>query len=273
MDDAGAGEARRVAWVTGASRGMGADTALALARAGFDVALTARDTTRLEAVAADIEAIGRRALPLSSDLTDRRSIGAFADAATERFGRCDVLCNIGIYQGAGAMHALFVDTPIEEVALSVEADVVAPALLCQRAIAHMTGHGGGTILNMSSSSVAMEPPGTVEENGWTLAYVAAKAGIDRFASILNVELGAQGIRAFTVEPGFVAYGEELAASLRKYPGIPVSPPESIGPAMVWLATSPDADRLRAKRVNLPGLTHRQGLLAGWGGPGSLYPPP
>ncbi len=264
---------RKVAWVTGASRGMGADTVLALAGAGFDVALTARDTARLEAVAAEVEGLGGEALPLASDLTDRRSIAAFADSATERFGRCDVLCNIGIYQGHGAMRELFMDTPIDEVALSAEADVVAPALLCQRALALMVQQGGGTILNMSSSSVVMEPPGTVKENGWSLAYVASKAGIDRFASILNVELGSRGIRAFTVEPGFVAYGEELADALRKYPGIPVSPPESIGPAMVWLVQSPDADRLRSKRVNLPGLTHKQGLLAGWGGPGTLYPAP
>jgi NAD(P)-dependent dehydrogenase (short-subunit alcohol dehydrogenase family) len=251
---------------------MGAETAAAFARAGFDVALTARDTARLEAVAAAVESAGGSALPLASDLTDRSSIAAFADAATARFGRCDVLCNIGIYQGPGAMGELFMETPIEEVALSLEADVVAPALLCQRAIALMLDQGGGTVLNMSSSSVPMDPPGTVKDNGWTLAYVAAKAGIDQFASILNVELGARGIRAFTVEPGFVAYGEELAATLRKYPGIPVSPPESIGPALVWLVTSPDAERLRSKRVNLPGLAHKQGLLEGWGGPGTLYPP-
>jgi NAD(P)-dependent dehydrogenase (short-subunit alcohol dehydrogenase family) len=266
-------DTRPVAWVTGASRGMGADTAVALAGAGFDVALTARDTTRLEAVATRVEAVGGAALPMASDLTDRASIEGFADAATERFGRCDVLCNIGIYQGQGGMKELFMDTPIEEVAVSLEADVVAPALLCQRAIAMMLTRGGGTILNMSSASVVMEPPGTVEDNGWTLAYVAAKAGIDQFASVLNVELGEQGIRAFTVEPGFVAYGEKLADALRKYPGMPVSPPESIGPAMVWLVTSPEADRLRSKRVNLPGLCHKQRLLERWDGPGTLYPAP
>jgi len=248
---------------------MGANTVRELARAGYDVALTARDADRLAAVAAEAEAAGAEAMPLPSDLTDRASVEAFADAATDRFGRCDLVCNIGIYQGPG-MQSLFIDTTPDQMATSYEADTVAPFLLCQRAIALMLDAGGGTVMNMSSSSVVLDPPGTVEANGWSLSYVAAKAGLDRFASILNVELGDRGIRAFNVEPGFVAYGSRFAEVLAKYPGIPVSPPESIGPAIVWLASSPDADRLLPKRVNLPGLTHKQGLLPGWDGPGSDY---
>jgi len=259
-----------VAWVTGASRGMGADTAVELARAGFDVALTARDAGRLDAVAAEIVAAGGSAMPMATDLTDRTSMVAFADAATERFSRCDVVCNIGIRKGAG-MRQRFLDTPLDEFAISYEADVIAAALLCQRAIPLMLAVGGGTVVNMSSASVVLEPPGTVDENGWSISFVAAKAGIDRFASILDVELGGQGIRAFNVEPGFVVHGEDVAATIARYPGVPVSPPEAIGRAIVWLVRSPDADRLRRKRVNLPGVTHRQGLLPGWGGPGTLYP--
>ena len=261
--------ARPVAWVTGASRGMGADTALRLAGAGYDIALTARDQAKLNAVAGDIENLGVRALAVAADLTDRGSVGAFAAAAQDRFGRCDVLCNIGIYQGDGGRQ-LFMDTPLDEFAISFEADVIAAALLCQQAIPSMLANGAGTIVNMSSSSVVLEPPGTVHENGWSLAYAGAKAALDRFASILNVELGDQGIRAFNVEPGFVAYGERLEAMLQKYPGMPVSPPESIGPAIVWLVQSPEAARLRNKRVYLPGLTHKHHLLDGWEGPGTAF---
>ena len=262
-------DARPVAWVTGGSRGMGADTARCLARAGFDVALTARDQARLDAVAADIFAIGTDALPLAADLTDRGSVAAFADAALARFGRCDVVANIAIYQDPAAWQ-LVLDTPLDEMITAYEADVVAPVLLCQHAIPSMLEHGGGTIVNMSSSSVFLDPPGTVHENGWPFAYVAAKAGIDQLASILNVELGGQGIRAFTVEPGFVAYGDDFEESLRKYPGMPVSPPECIGPAISWLVQSPDADRLLKKRVSLPDLTAKYRLLPGWDGPGSAF---
>ncbi len=261
---------RKVAWVTGASRGMGRNTAIELARAGFDIALTARDQCLLDEAASEIEEAGGTTFSSAADLTDRRSVVQFAEAAAERFGRCDLVCNIGIYQGPGGRR-LFLDTPAEELSISFEADVVAPAVLCQIAISLMLERGGGTIINMSSSSVVMNPPGTVEESGWSFAYVGAKAALDRLASIINVELGAAGIRAFTAEPGFVAYGERLRDMLEKYPGMPVSPPEAIGPAIVWLVESPDATRLLTKRVSLPGLTHKLHLLEGCQGPGSVYP--
>ena len=260
---------RPVAWVTGASRGMGADTARRLAEAGYDVALTARDQARLDAVAADVERAGVRAMPLAADLTDRGTVEAFADAAARWGGRCDVLCNIGVYQGPGTRE-LLLNTPVDELERSLEADVIAPALLIQRAVPLMTA-GGGVIVNMSSGVVFLSPTGTVHESGWSLAYAAAKAGIDQFAKVLNVELGGAGVRVFTVEPGFVAYGEAAAAILSKYPGSPVSPPEAIGPAIVWLVTNPDAAALLDKRVNLPALTLTHGLLPGWAGPGTAYP--
>jgi 3-oxoacyl-[acyl-carrier protein] reductase len=248
---------------------MGADTAVQLARAGYDVALTARDQRRLDDVADEVRAEGGRALAMASDLTDRGSISAFADAASTELGGCDVVCNIGIYQGQGGRQ-LVMDTELDELVVSFEADVVAPVLLCRRALPSMLATGGGTIVNMSSSSVFLDPPGTVHENGWSFAYVGAKAALDQLAGILNVELGSRGIRAFNVEPGFVAYGDDLEDALRRYPGVPVSPPDAIGPAIVWLAREPGADRLRNKRVDLPGLTHKHGLLPGWNGPGTSF---
>lgn len=260
---------RPVAWVTGGSRGMGADTVRRLAEAGYDVALTARDQARLDAVAADVERVGGQALPVAADLTDRRAVERFADAAARWRARCDVLCNIGIYQGPGTRQ-MFMDTPVEELERSLEADVIAPALLIQRAVPLMAPRGG-VVVNMSSGVVFLSPTGSVREGGWSLSYGAAKAGIDQFAKVLNVELAPVGIRVFTVEPGFVAYGESLAATLRRYPGSPVSPPEAIGPAIVWLVSHPDAEALLGKRINLPALTLSHGLLPGWAGPGTAFP--
>ncbi len=124
-----------------------------MAGLGYDVVLTARDEQRLEAVARHVEGTGGRALVVASDLTDRDSIIDFADAAEAWGEGCDVLCNIGVYQGPGAQQ-----------------------LLTETAI----------------------------EVGWRLAYAAGKAGIEQFAKALNVELNAAGIRAFTVEPGFLS---------------------------------------------------------------------
>jgi 3-oxoacyl-[acyl-carrier protein] reductase len=266
---------RPVAWVTGASRGLGANTALELARAGFDIALTARGQARLDEIADSIRSLGSEALPLASDLTLPDSVATFADAALERFGRCDVLCNIGVYQGVQGrlVASRFMDTPMDEFRLSLEAGVVAPAYLCQRVIGSMRTHGGGTIINMSSSVVYLEVPGPPDGSGWSLAYSSAKAGIDQFAKTLNVEFADAGIRIFNVEPGFVVSGPQLLEKIRKYPGIPACPPESIGPAIAWLVTRPEADALLSERIKLPELTYARGLLPGWDGPGTMWPSP
>jgi NAD(P)-dependent dehydrogenase (short-subunit alcohol dehydrogenase family) len=278
---------RPVAFVTGASRGIGASTAVALARAGYDVAITARTVREgdgkrwhehgharpiagsLETVAAEIEAAGTTPLPLAMDLLDRDAVAAAAQSTLDEFGRVDVLCNIGIYQGPGS--GLILETPVDLFARHFEGDVFAPFVLLQKLAPAMIEQGGGTIVNMSSYVALNEPPGTMDENGWPLGYAAAKAAIGRFSGLINVELGAQGIVAYTVDPGFVAYGDEFDEMLAKYPGMPVSPPEASGTAIAWLVTSPDAKRLIHKHVYLPDLAQRHGLLPGWEGPGTAFP--
>jgi NAD(P)-dependent dehydrogenase (short-subunit alcohol dehydrogenase family) len=273
---------RRVAWVTGASRGIGADTALRLAARGYDVALTARDQGRLDQIAKEVASLGRQALAKASDLTDRASIVAFADEAEAWGQRCDVLCNIGVYQGpeigprAGgrdwAGGHLVMEMPIEELALSLEADVVAPVLLCQRAIRSMLANGRGVIVNMSSSVVYLTPWGTIKDDrGWSLSYAAGKAGIDQVGKLINAELGSAGILAYTVEPGYVAYGEGFRNRLAPDEKVPVTPAEAIGAAIAWLVDTPEATRLLSKRIFLPAITDRQQLLPGWRGPGTPYP--
>jgi NAD(P)-dependent dehydrogenase (short-subunit alcohol dehydrogenase family) len=255
---------------------------LRLAELGYDVALTARDQTQLDQVAKEVEGLGRRALPRASDLTDRASMVAFADAAEAWGGRCDVLCNIGVYQGpqigprAGGQDwaggHLLMEMPIEELAVSLEADVVAPVLLCQRAIPSMVANGRGVIVNMSSSVVYLMPWGTIKDDrGWSLSYAAGKAGIDQVGKLINAELGSAGILAFTVEPGYVAYGEGFHMRLDPQEKVPVTPAEAIGAAIVWLVRAPEATRLLSKRIYLPAITDKQKLLPGWGGPGSPYP--
>ena len=284
---------RPVAFVTGASRGMGAATAIALAEAGFDVAITARTVHKgdgrqeapwagtvdirmlpgsLEQVALSVERAGTQALPVAMDLLDRKAVGAAADFTLDTFGRVDLVVNIGVYQGPGAMD-YFLNTPIDLFDRSLQADVVAPAILLQKFLPGMLKRGGGTVMNMTSYVVVNDPSAPGPVHGWSVAYAAAKAGIDRFGSVLNVELGEQGITVYTVDPGFVSYGAALDEQRRNYPDAPVSPPEAIGAAIAWLATTPEARRLRNKRIYLPGLAHKRALLPGWDGPGSAYQPP
>jgi NAD(P)-dependent dehydrogenase (short-subunit alcohol dehydrogenase family) len=256
---------------------MGASTAIALAQAGFDVAVTARTMREgegalpgsLETVTAAIESTGARALPLAMDLTDHDGVAATADATLDTFGRVDLLCNIGIYQGSGS--GMFLETSIEEFSKHLDADVLAPVILLQKLVPVMLEQEGGIVVNMSSFVVFNDPPGTPDQNGWALSYAAAKAGIDRVAGGLNAEFGDRGILAYTVDPGFVAYGDDFAAQLDRYVGMPVTPPDAIGAAIVWLVTSPDAPRLLHKRIYLPAITQKYGLLPGWEGPGSAFP--
>ena len=268
-----AGTARRVAWVTGASRGMGANTAVELARAGFDVALTARDRTRLEAVAEQVRAAGGDALPFAADLTDRASVAAFADAAVDRFGRCDVLCNIGVYQGP-AMRTVLLDTSLDELAASLEADVVAPALLCRRALPLMLENGGGTVVNMSSNVAVLEPRASVESQRVELRLRRRQGRHRPPGRHRERRTGRPGHprlhrrarhRRLRREAGRVPDEVRRRARCRHR--------SRSGRVSSGSSTPPTPTRCWPKRIDLPRLTHQHGLLPGWGGPGSPVPPP
>src|SRR5262245_41067729 len=151
-------DARPVAFVSGASRGIGGATAVALAGAGYDLALTARTVHEgegrkpgsLDTVTAQVEAAGTHALAIPMDLTDRAAVAGAANEALAEFGHVDVLINNGIYQsnqseGAG----LILDTPVEEFDRHLEGGVLAPFILLQELLPSMIERGHGTVLNMS----------------------------------------------------------------------------------------------------------------------------
>ncbi len=87
-----------------------------------------------------------------------------------------------------------------------------------------------------------------------------RGGFDRIAGLVNAELGERGITVYSIEPGFVAYGEGLEAAKAAYPGLEVMPPEAIGAAVAWLATAPEARRLLGKRIHGPAIGRRLGRL-------------
>ena len=182
----------RVALVTGAARGLGRAIAVALARAGADVALGLRDAGRDEGTVAEIEALGRRALPLQLDVTDLAQGRTAIDETVERLGALDVLVNNA---GGGI--------PMQPVGAISEADfdrvwninVRSAFFLAQAAAAHMRG-SGGAIVNMASQAGLVALPGEA-------AYCTAKAALIHLTRCQAVEWGEDGIRVNAVAPTFI----------------------------------------------------------------------
>ncbi|MCU1459379.1 MAG: Short-chain dehydrogenase [Actinomycetia bacterium] len=273
----------QVAFVTGASRGIGKAIAVSMAEAGYDVAIAARTVQEGEArehsstlsksdmrplpgslasTADLIEATGQQVLQVPCDILDAASLG-FAIATTqERWGRIDVLVNNARYIGPGHMDR-FMDTPIELLEKHLDANVIAPLILTKLVLPGMLERGGGTIINITSGAGYADPPAPAGEGGWGLGYGISKGGLHRIAGILALELKDRGIRAFSIQPGFIAT-ERIAMDMADF-GFDAStgaPPQVIGEVARWLLTS-DADALNGQNVEAQQVCDELGLLPGW----------
>jgi NAD(P)-dependent dehydrogenase (short-subunit alcohol dehydrogenase family) len=251
---------RRTALVTGASRGIGKGVAVALARAGYNVAITARTVNEgdptsiapetgkplpgsLATTAAEIEALGVRAVPVVLDLLQLDSLASAVDMAVEGLGgRLDVLVNNAIYVGVGS-DRLFADCAPDNLVNRVTGNITAQLLITQRALVHMLSDAnqgrGGTVCDITSGAGQTTPRAPVGNGGWPLAYSVTKAGFHRIADMLVVEYGDRRIRAFNVNPGYVATERVVAAGnqlefVAKY-GIT---PDVIGTAIAHLIDDP-----------------------------------
>jgi 3-oxoacyl-[acyl-carrier protein] reductase len=184
----------RVALITGAAGGIGSATARTIVSAGGTVVI--HDVTSA-ALASLADELGEHAHPVPVDLRDRAATqGLWRDALAIR-GRIDVLVNnAGIYPPAP------LDLPLDDWAavwdLSLEVNLVAPAILCREAIATFSGQeGGGIIVNLASRAAFRgEDPAF-----WSNA--AAKAGVVAMTRTIARQYGRQGVTAFAVAPGYV----------------------------------------------------------------------
>ena len=96
------------------------------------------------------------------------------------------------------------DTPVELLDRHLEANVMAPVILAKLVLPSMVERGDGVVINLASSSGAMDPPRPAGSGGWGLGYGMSKGALHRLAGLLAVELGDRGIAAFNLSPGFVA---------------------------------------------------------------------
>ncbi len=184
MDD------RPVALVTGASRGIGAATAQALATTGHDLLLSARDGAALAAQAALLGGHGARVEIDPGDLADMGFVEGLVPEVVRRFGRLDVLVNNAAWREIVTMRRI----SLESWERTIRVCLTAPAFLARAAADVMTRGGGGVIVNVSSIQAR-------KVNGLAPAYVAAKAGLETLSADLAVLYGRQGVRVVSVRPG------------------------------------------------------------------------
>jgi NAD(P)-dependent dehydrogenase (short-subunit alcohol dehydrogenase family) len=278
---------RRVALVTGASRGIGRCAAIALARRGLDVVITARTVHEgdgrahassslvtdepvpiagsLDATAAAVEGLGRSCVPVPMDLMDRTSVEHAAETALAAFGRVDVLVNNAIYQGPGTMDRVL-DLPLELAERCLLGDYLHPLLLTQRVLPGMLERGEGRLVNMLSEAAFTTPPAPAGRGGWGVAYAAAKAAFHRVTDMCHVEFASEGIWAFSIAPGLTLTESMRVAGTDKVlldAGHVPAPPEVAGEVAAWLADDPDAGRYAGQMVSSRRLCKELGLVAGW----------
>jgi NAD(P)-dependent dehydrogenase (short-subunit alcohol dehydrogenase family) len=263
--------------VTGASRGIGRAGALALAEHGFDVVVTGRTVHEgegragdvvlpgsIEKTATEVEERGRRALALPMDVTDRGSVRGAFDAAIAEWGRIDVLVNNAPYSGPGS-DARVLEIDLDVARRMVDGNYINQLYLAQLVLPGMLAAGAGTIINLGSGSALVRPPAPAGEGGWSLAYCASKAAFHQVAIVIDVEFRDRGIRAFTLEPGFIVTERSRATggstSYEQY--FAGDPPEVAGVTIAWLATSPDAERFLGRIVHAQAACAKNDLLPGW----------
>lgn len=270
---------RRVALVTGASRGVGRAVARCLARAGFDVAVAARTvregagsdvahdgTVRplpgsIEATAALVRREGRRALEVAMDLADPLSVGFAVGRVLEAWGHVDVLVNNAIYTGRGAQ-ASVLEVPVADLREELEVDVMGPLALISLLVPRMVERGGGTVVNVTSAVAYTDP---LVMGSYGLGYAVGKGALFKVAGILAVELGERGVRAYNVHPGFVAT-ERMALHAAAQEGLDLSraaPPEVCGAVVAWLADDPADPPRNGTLVESQPLCAELGLVEGW----------
>jgi NAD(P)-dependent dehydrogenase (short-subunit alcohol dehydrogenase family) len=183
----------QVALVTGAARGLGRETALALAHAGADVALGLRDQATGDGLVAEIAALGRRAVPLQMDVTNLSQVQAAVDQALAAFGRIDILIN-----NAGIGPENLAENVTEpDFDLTCAVNLKGTFFVSQAVGRVMIRQGSGRIVNLGSQAGFIALPGES-------VYCMTKAAISHLTKCLAVEWGQHGITVNAVAPTFIA---------------------------------------------------------------------
>jgi NAD(P)-dependent dehydrogenase (short-subunit alcohol dehydrogenase family) len=274
---------RKVAFITGASRGIGKQTAIALAGKGFDVAITARTlnegeehergafssdtsavTGSLSATAKEIEALGQTALPIRLDLLDPTSITSAVDQTISQWGHIDVLVNNGVYQGPGTLNPVL-ELSAEMMQKIYQGNLFSPLLLVQKCLPAMLERNSGQIINMVSKAGMIDPPAIASKGGWGFAYSSSKAALTRMIGVLKVEHADSNILLHNIEPGFIVTENMKEKGMvdehaERFGGAPPTVPAAV---IAWLADDPEAANFHGQTVTAQAFCLKNNLLPEW----------
>jgi NAD(P)-dependent dehydrogenase (short-subunit alcohol dehydrogenase family) len=226
----------RTALVTGAGRGLGRAIALALADAGADVALGLRDKASATDLVREIEAKGRRALPLQMDVMNLEQSRAAIDEAIAAFGKLDILVNNA---GGGIDSKPVEDADEADFDLVMNLNVRSTFFLTQHAGKHMLARGQGSIVNMGSQAGTVALPGEA-------VYCLGKAAVSHMTRCFAVEWGKNNVRVNCIAPTFFETDgtEDMLSDtafradvIERIAGLHrIGQPREVGDAVVFLAS-------------------------------------
>jgi NAD(P)-dependent dehydrogenase (short-subunit alcohol dehydrogenase family) len=226
----------QVSLVMGASAGIGAAVAEALAAKGACIAIAARRRDAIDSLAAQLQAKGASVLPLTCDVSERAQVTAAVDATLQRFGRLDHLINnAGVIQPIGRL----LDTDPAGWARAIDINLTGAFNTIHAALPHLLKQRG-TIVNVSSGA-AHRPL-----EGWS-AYCTSKAGLAMLTRALILEYGEQGLRVYGFSPGTVRTAMQVAIRASGINPVSQLDPESLLPAeapakiIAYLCTADAAD--------------------------------
>jgi NAD(P)-dependent dehydrogenase (short-subunit alcohol dehydrogenase family) len=251
----------KVALITGGSKGIGRQTALAFANAGYDVAITARDDASLQKLKQEIQTLyNKDCLVVAGDLSDTAFMQSVPESVLKQFDRIDVLINNAAWRTIETMRCI--DLATWEKTLRI--CITAPAFLAKYCAAAMEERKmNGVIINISSIM-------SQQAGGNSPAYIACKGALESLTKELAITYGRSGIRVVCLQPGFIdtemsndyvsGNGDNISGKmtkelLEKTPLGRAGTPEDISQTIVWLA-SPNAAYITGCNLAIDGgLSH------------------